>query len=921
MRDLLRLIAHLVLVLTLVATALPPAIASAQDASTPIAEPTETVPAPVETVSPTETAMEPPATVEPTIEPTSEPIPNTDSIAPIVDPLVIHPGQISELALEYQITTPRQESGIHLELRTADNLIADSWVIEANGAGGFGEIDLIDSRTTPGTLTIHLRITAPDDAGGDQLTLFVSSIVRTMESEFETGVAVDTRAAAIVVDVPDPTPTPEPEQTAPATPEPPVETPSPEPTVPPAAPEPETPASPQPETPAAEPTPVVTIDLASELTLAGREPGTVAIGESRTVTLEYDYLVGFARSGTTISAQMVNWDGGPLEGWTVTLNDAVEPFHEADHLEAGSSFDLSVTVSVDESVKANAKARLLFTVTVDPVVVTGDSESFTFAAESIETAPPVNDEQTISEDVEGPMFRLDGGFTPSAVTPSGGNNGLTCINATNYPAGLDTLIPGQIAQFRCNLAVTGLLGIITVLPTFSGTAAIQGTNLAGWEIMATSHVALLSATVLEPSGSWNTSSVDFGGLDLLGVTLGDLLGAGGFSFGVWVKAPFLPTNLSPVSSVSILVNTTCSATLALNCRNGLGSKTSNVTLTASVVDIQTTASGGGGVTNLGLLGAFGSQINGGLLFRLTCDRPTTGTQVQPNEAVSIPCHIVNLVDLNLLGGVASLKAPITISFTDASPWTIAVDKFTPVNGVFNLLLGTVLDTHVVNAQYDFTITLTYNAATCVTVPVANQALNALRVTADYQLTLLTLPLTGAQGLLPLSQGWASVPIQLEGASSSPAGYVPVLAASGVSFGTYQFSGASASYSKVSTGQPSLTVSLSPNGGANCSARAFYVTAQFSALAGYSNPGHTNPLGTSISAGQIAFSGSPTGSYANTTTFVPAVSGSPVTVISSTNNMLGTMNFTYGMAFSPPASQPVGYYLGTVTLTVVSGTPP
>ncbi|MGH2547862.1 MAG: hypothetical protein ACRDHN_00605, partial [Thermomicrobiales bacterium] len=484
------------------------------------------------------------------------------------------------------------------------------------------------------------------------------------------------------------------------------------------------------------------------------------------------------------------------------------------------------------------------------------------------------------------------------------------------------LVPGQVAQFRCNLAVTGLLGIISVLPTFSGTATIQGTNLAGWQIMATSQVALLTITVLEPSGTWSNTSVSFGGLNVLGVSLGTLLSAGGFSFGVWLKAPFLPTSLSPVSSVSVLVNTTCTATLLLNCRNGLGSKVSNVTLSASVVDIQTTANGGGGVTNLGLLGSFGSQINGGLLFRLTCDRPATGTQVEPNEAVSIPCHIVNLVDLNLLGGIASLNAVITISFSNTSSlWGITVDKFTPVNGVFNLPLGSLLDTHLVNAQYDFTITLTYNAANCVTVPFASEPLNALQVTADYQLTLLTLPLTGAAGLLPLSQGWANIPIQLAGVSTSPAGYTPLLAASGVSFGTFQFSGASASYAKISAGQPALTVSLSPNSGANCSARAFYVTAQFSALAGYSNAGYTNPLGTSISAGKIAFSGSPTGSYANTTTFVPAVSGSPITVISSTNTMLATMNFSYGMALSPAASQSIGYYLGTVTLTVVSGTPP
>ncbi|MGH2549850.1 MAG: hypothetical protein ACRDHN_10695, partial [Thermomicrobiales bacterium] len=104
-------IAHLALVLMLVAAALPPFIASAQDASTPIAESTEVVAEPTDPILPTETATEAPATVEPTAEPS----PNSDSITPIVEPLIIHPGQIYELTLDYQITTPRQESGIHLE--------------------------------------------------------------------------------------------------------------------------------------------------------------------------------------------------------------------------------------------------------------------------------------------------------------------------------------------------------------------------------------------------------------------------------------------------------------------------------------------------------------------------------------------------------------------------------------------------------------------------------------------------------------------------------------------------------------------------------------------------------------------------------------------------------------------------------------
>ncbi|CAN5645308.1 hypothetical protein BH09CHL1_BH09CHL1_01120 [soil metagenome] len=918
LRSLLRLIAHVALALTLTVTTLPAAIASAQDASTPMAEPTEVIAEPTEIVPPTETATEAPATVEPTIEPTAEPIPNSDSIAPIVDPLIIHPGQIYELTLEYQITTPRQESGIHLELRSADSAIAENWVIDANSTGGFGAIDLIDGQTTPGTLAIHLRITAPSDArDGDQLTLFVTSIVRTITSEFETGVAVDTRAAMIVVVAPEPTPTPEPTQQAPATPEPPVETPSPEPTAPPATPEPETPASPQPETPTAEPTPVVTIDLSSELTLVGRRTSTtVAIDESRTVTLDYDYLVGFARASTTISAQMVNWDGQPLAGWSVKLNGAAEPFHDGEHLESGSGFDLSVTVSVDATVKADAKARLLFTVTVDPAITTDDSESFTFAAESIETAPPADGEQPISEDVEGPMFRLDGGFTTSSVDPSGGSNGLQCFNPDNVPdytTGEDTLVPGQIVMFQCNLAITGLSAFGLVL-SFSGTANIHAPKPAGWLIMASSSVALLGATVLQPSGSFSTGPVSFGSLSVL--NLSALLAAEGLQFGIWVQAPLTPTAIG--SSVQIDVSTDCSANVVSNCNGTLGGNIhATATLGAHVEDVNTTSNGGGMVTNLGVLGGLVSSLNGGLLFKLYCDSPANGSQVQPNVPVDIPCHIMSLANLSLLTGTVSLSAGLTIKFSVPSPsnWTMTIDKFTLVNSFVNLPLGTLLNISAINSTYDFNITLTYDSGACITTPFVGEPLNAIQITADYDLDSDLLP------EISLSDGWASVPIQLAGASSSPEAYVPLLSASGVSFGTYQFSGATASYSKVSAGQPLLTIALSPNGGANCSARAFYVTAQFSAIAGYSDTGHTNPLGTSISAGQIAFSGSPTGSYTNTTTFVPAISGSPVTVMASTNTMLAAMNFSYGMALAPPSSQPVGYYLGTVTLTMVSGTPP
>jgi hypothetical protein len=939
-RDLPGTIVRLALALALIFTALPAAIVSAQDASTPMAAPTEIsagpiesptateVTAPTETPVVTETATTAPTetpvvTETPTTELTETTAPNSDRLQPLSQPMIVHPGEIYEFKLDYEITTARLESGIHFELRTSSGAIADAWIIEANGTGGFGALDLIDGRTSPGKLVLNLRITPPENAvDGDSVTLLIDSVVHTIDSRYETGIAPGTSIGSLIVVVPAPTPTPEPNEPPAATPVPgdpatevpttetpisetpaPAETPT---TEIPASP---IPATPQPETPASTPEPTASIDLSAELQLVGRKTtDTVAIGETRSVTLDYHYAVGFARTGTTIFGQMVNWDGGPLPGWSVSINGATDTLVDSEHLETGSGFDLQVTISVDDTIHTNSKARLMFTVSVDPVMAEATQDepaAFTFAAESVETSSVENG---LSETFEGPMLRLDGGFTTAVVTAP--NNGLTCFDpSASYPsAAADSMIPGQIAQFRCNIA----LGALTLLPTFSGTATIQGANTAGWLIAATSQVTLLGLPIVSPTGAYAKPTVSFSGLGTL--TLSQLLGAGGFSFSIFVKAPSLPLSLAPVNSVSIVVNTDCH-TLTGSCNQVLGgTTTAAATLTATVRDIQAVAYGGGGLTDLSLLAGLGAGSNG-LIFRVYCDTPATGTQVLPQEIVNVSCHIISLVNLNLLGSVASVSADVGISFTDTSTnWKLSYNG-SPVTGVINVPLTTVLNAGVLSASANFTITLQYDPGTCVTTPFSGQPLNAINLTADYHLLLLSAVEVG------ISDGWASVPIQLEGASSSAAGYVPVLAASGVSFGTYQFSGAAASYVKVSAGTPGLTVSLSPNGGANCSARAFYVTAQFSALAGYSNPGHTVPLGTSISAAQISFSGSPTGSYSSTTTFTPTISGSPVTVISSTNTMLTTMNFSYSMAFAPPASQPVGYYLGTVTLTVVSGTPP
>ena len=913
-----RRLAAIMLVLALIASTCVPAISLAQDASTPVAETaeagTESAPPPATVTAPSPT--ESPVEITSTAEPTSTPPRNTDSIAPLPQPLIVQPGSPLEISIDYQITTPRPETGLHFEMRTAADAEADGWVLEVGGSGGFGALDLVEQQIEPGALSILLRITAPEDAvDGETFTLLASSVVHTETGEFETGVAPETAIATVIVARPNPEPVASPESGEPsdsASPETPVAgTVEPVDATPvPASPQPEFSASPEPQVSTATATVSLEapIDLSSELALIGRKPhDTVAIGESRAVTLDYTYTAGFARAGTTISAQVVNWDGTPLSGWSVGLNGTSNSFHDAEHLDAGSSFDLTVTVTIDATVGPNAKARLLFTISVDPLTTVEAPSEFTFASASVEA---VQTDAALSETFEGPMLRLDGGFSTASVTAP--NNGLTCYDpAASYPGGVpaDSMIPGQVAQFRCDLTLAGL----ALLPSFSGTATIQGTNTAGWQIAASSQVSLIGESLLAPIGTYSTTSVSMSGLGVLSLTA--LLGAGGFSFSIYVKAPSLPLSLSPVNSVTIAVATTCSTALT-NCLGSLtGSRNASATLTATVRDIKTTTYGGGALTDLGLLGSLGSSIGNGLVFRLSCDTPATGTQVAPQEIVTIPCHIASLINLSLLGSVASISADVSIAFTDpSSSWKLAYNG-TPVSGVINVPLATVLNAGVLSASADFTMTLEYDPGSCVATPFSGQPLNAVNVTAKYHLALASLAEVG------ISDGWASVPVQLEGASSSPAGYTPLLSATGISFGTYRFSGAAASYTRVSGGQPALTVTLSPNGGANCSAQPWYVTAQFSALAGYQNSSLQTPLGTMISASQISFSGGASNSNANTTAYTPAIGGSVGTIIQSTNTLLTPVVVAFPMALAPPPSQPVGYYLGTVTLTVVSGTPP
>lgn len=907
----MRCLAAVLLILTLIASSFLPAITSAQDASTPVAEPVEITPAPEP--APTDAAPQTDL-VEPSPTPTNLPDPNTDSIIPFTQPIVIQPGQAIEPVIEYRITTNRLETGIHFELRTEANLEADDWGIEANGIGGFGAIDIADAQTEPGLMTIRLRIIAPDNAAhAETLTLLAYSIVRTTAGEFENGVPGETLIATVLVAAPEPAPA---DSTPPASPEPdePIATATTEPadaTPIPVSPEPETPASPQPETlfPAAPPETLV--DLSSELTLIGRKPyDTVAIGDSRSVTLDYAYALGFARAGTTISAQAVNWNGAPMPGWSVQVNGVPDSYYDGEHLESGSTFDVTVTITVDETVDASTKARLLFTVTIAPTTTTEQPSAFTFAAESIQDPGP--SEPLLSETFEGPMMRLDDGFSTSSVTSP--NNGLTCFDpSASYPGGVaaDSMIPGQIARFTCNLTLSG----ISLLPTFSGTATIQGANTAGWQIAASSQVSLIGESLLAPVGTYSTTSVSMSGFGVLSIAA--LLGAGGLSFSIYVKAPSLPLSLSPVNSVSITVNTYCEAALgASNCLGSIfGSRDATVTLSATVRDIQTTVSGGGALTDAGLLGSIGSLIGNGLVFRIYCDAPATGTQVEPQEIATIPCHILSLIDLSLLGSVASISADVSIAFTDPSAnWKLNYNG-SPVSGLVNIPLTTALNAGVLSASADFTVTLQYNPGACITTPFTGQPLNAVNLTADYHVLLLSSVEVG------ISDGWASVPVQLEGASTSPVGYTPLLSGSGISFGTYRFSGAAGSYTRISGSTPTLSVTLTPNGGANCSARPWYVTVQFSSLAGYQDAGHTIPLSASIAPEQISINGGPSGSYADTTTYTPSFSGSPSTIVQSTNTLLTSMVISYPMALTPPPASPVGYYLGTVTLTVVSGTPP
>jgi hypothetical protein len=916
--------------LSLIVTLLAPIAATAQDASTPVAESTEAPPEPTPNAAP-ETPTEAPTpapTSEPTAEPTPPPVPNSDTIAPLTAPVIIAPGQRLELIVSYQITTERLETGIEFSLRTPDGLPADRWVIEAGEQGGFSSVRIVSDLATPQEWRVTLHITAPDDLKtGDWVELLATSIMRTPQEIYETGVDVDFPLGTLQIVAPEPTPT-EPTPTEPPaepTAEPtdsgatpavetpaPEETPSPEPTVDggdatpipetpiPASPVPASPipASPVAETPTPEVTPSPTPELASELTLLGRKATqTVAIGTTRTVTLDYRYTAGFARAGTTISARLENWNGEAMPGWSVQLNGATGELVDLLHLEAGSSFDLDVTITVDETVQPNTKARLMFTVTVNPALTAGPN------------ALMLVDDPQLSETFDGPMLRLDGEFSPSVVSPT--NNGLTCHDPNaSYPSGAaDSMIPGQVAQFRCDMSVKAL----AIALNFSGTATIQGANTAGWQVAVSSQIALLGLPLAAPAGTFSTTSASFSSLGVL--SLSAILGAEGMSFSVFVRAPSLPISLAPVSSISIVVNTTCVATLLVlsSACPGSGPTTATSTLTATVRDVKTTTYGGGGLTDLGLLGSLGSQVADGLVFRLSCNTPTTGTQVEPLEIVSFTCNIVSLINLNLLGSVSTITADVSIGFTDpSSNWKLYYNG-APVTGVINVPLGTVLNAGVLSASASFIITLQYNGGACVTTPFSGQPLNAVTVTAKYHLKLVSLAEVG------LSDGWASVPIQLEGASTSPVGYTPLLSGSGVSFGTFRYSGGSSSYTQISGGT-SLTLTINANGTANCSARPWYVTAQFSALTGYSNPGYTNPLGTSIPVNRISITGA-SGSYANTTLSTPAVTGAASTVVQSTNLLESSMNISFAMALNPAPSQAVGYYLGTVTVTMVSGTPP
>lgn len=615
------------------------------------------------------------------------------------------------------------------------------------------------------------------------------------------------------------------------------------------------------------------------LTTPLETPGVATLGDEGKLLLSWDYAVTTDRAGTEIVAEILDENGAPATGWSVTFPaTGTGSLVNITHLAAGAVFPIEVLVTGPIDVGSKSAYLTIHSTILDAtdsdVKQSGPVQTLTLL---VSQAPQSHTDEPHAAT---PVPR---GVGPMSVTGPDGR--LSCTNANTGYEVADAIAPGEIIRFDCTYG----LGALGVVPVFTARATLDESAYSdGWRISlgSTSLKLLGLVDLLGGQTGWNQQTASFTTLDLVSLP-------SRVRFEVYLKAP-LDMPDGGVTEAPINVETVCASALAVSSSCGsLGIPLKRSVTLTGVMHLTNASSGGGALLNDLLLPDV-TRVVGDVLFSLECEDVTASRVLRQGQTVSVPCSMRSLIDLDLLD-LVGLEGSIRLS-ASPGPFTYSIESSYNCPGdLLSLCLGSIADLGLLETGLTFFVVIT---PLCHTTP--PQGPYSVRLDAQYGLRL-----AGRENLLNLSDGWATVPFAIEeGEVNAPSISINT---DSINFGTYHWDGNSY-LSTHDTDSFTIGVTISPP---TDSCPAPGSTVQIGSTKPLTNGSYTienTHIGISAEGNNFGWGSSQaiSGNLGSThtifeTSSVDASTAEPV-------------ELELNLSLSPPPDAPPGDYEGTITIT-------
>ncbi len=613
--------------------------------------------------------------------------------------------------------------------------------------------------------------------------------------------------------------------------------------------------------------PVVQNTDTFSLTTPLETPGVATLGEDGQLVLTWDYAVTTDRAGTEIVAEILDENGAPATGWSVTFPaTGTDSLMNSSHITAGAVLPIEVLVTgpsgeQNQSIRLVLTSTVIFETAVDSPITPQVGPQATILVGNhmptvVATTPVLQQEAESATPVAGAIG-------PLADFEDGD---LTCTTHGESP---HPIAPGEVIAIDCEYQSGALLGSMYAKVTLDSNAYSDD-----WQISVLS--TSLQLTLLDLTGwqtGWDSQTQEFSSVGVLPL-------ASDARFTVYLKAPLSPQ-----------IDTAQVNVIAARCQSEILCKRSVATIPAALQ--QTEASSGGGTLLNGLL--LPNLSVGKALFGLVCENANGGDPIPQGQPVVVTCSIELLTDISVLDRVLSLGA--TVSLTSSLDSGIVGFKGVDSN-LLDLDVGDIASAEVGKLSEFYLIIHPSCAAT-------PQNLHSLHLSIDYSLTLAGVEVN-------LTDGWATVPFSITDAAPA-APYVSVHADE-IAFGTYEWE--AGEYVPVDgAGSATLSVEISQPA-TGCLASLSDVSISASPMQP-TEPEAMSPIPgehlsiTSVTAGTGAL---PWGSIPENST---GTLGQPRTIFETSSVDTTTaepVELELNLSLSPPPNAPPGDYEGTITIT-------